>query len=88
VDRRESTLNEAGDFLLAKAEGLVSDEHIVGEIGEVLIGSVAGRESADEITLFESLGLGVEDVAAAHYVYDRAREQGRGTPVSLTDTRR
>jgi ornithine cyclodeaminase len=71
-DRRESLFAEAGDFLLARAEGRVDDAHVVGELGEVLVGSIAGRRSAHEITLFESLGLGVEDVAVAHHLYARA----------------
>ena len=83
VDRRESALNEAGDFLLAREEGAVSDDHILGEIGEVLLGRIPGRRSADDITLFKSLGLAIEDVAAAHYLYERAREQGAGTLVEL-----
>jgi ornithine cyclodeaminase len=83
VDRRESTVNEAGDFLFAKKEGAISDEHILGEIGEVLLGSVKGRESLDEITLFKSLGLAVEDLAAAHYVYKKAVETGMGTSIEL-----
>ncbi|MCI0433135.1 MAG: ornithine cyclodeaminase family protein [Gemmatimonadetes bacterium] len=87
VDRRESTLNEAGDFLLAREEGAVTDAHIVGELGEVLTGSIDGRRAADEITLFESLGLGIEDVAAAHEVYLRARESGQGTCAPLGGTR-
>src|SRR5262249_38077095 len=56
VDRRESTLNESGEFLAAQKEGAIGDDHIVGEIGEILIGKVAGRRSPDEITLFKSLG--------------------------------
>jgi ornithine cyclodeaminase len=87
VDRRESTLNEAGDFLLARAEGAVSDDHIMGEIGDILTGRLDGRQSPEEVTLFESLGLGIEDVAAAHYVYERAREQQRGASVPLGGTR-
>ena len=83
VDRRESALNEAGDFLLARAEGAVGDDHIVAELGELLVGSARGRRSRDEITLFESLGLGVEDVVAAWFTYTQALEQGRGTPVPL-----
>ena len=79
VDRRESTLNEAGDFLFPKQEGAIGDKHIQGEIGEILIGQVKGRESAGEITLFKSLGLAVEDVASAHYVYHQAIEKGLGT---------
>lgn len=83
VDRRESALAEAGDFLLARAEGLVADLHIVGELGEVLAGDAAGRLTAHDITLFESLGLGVEDVLAAWFVQDAARAQGRGKVVAL-----
>jgi ornithine cyclodeaminase len=75
VDRRESALNEAGDFLIPKKEGAVGDDHIVGEIGEVLLGKVPGRRSANEITLFKSLGLAVEDVACARHVWDKARDR-------------
>ncbi len=87
VDRRESTLNEAGDFLMPKKEGAITDDHILGEIGELLIGKVQGRQSPDEITLFKSLGLAVEDIAAAHHIYRRALETGRGTSVELGGTR-
>jgi len=83
VDRRESTLNEAGDFLFPKREGAIGDDHIQGEIGEILLGDVAGRRDASEITLFKSLGLAVEDLAAAHHVLERAREEGVGTAVEM-----
>ena len=66
-------MNEAGDFLIPKKEGAIGDDHIVGEIGEVLIGNAPGRGSADEITLFKSVGLAVEDVASARFLADRAR---------------
>jgi ornithine cyclodeaminase/alanine dehydrogenase-like protein (mu-crystallin family) len=79
VDRRESTLAEAGDFLFPKAEGAIGDDHIRGEIGEILLGRLRGRESDEEITLFKSLGIAVEDLAAAQLVYARAVEQGVGT---------
>lgn len=72
VDRRESALNEAGDFLIPKKEGAIGDDHIVAEIGEVLIGKAAGRRSAKEITLFKSLGLAVEDVACARHIWKKA----------------
>ena len=78
VDRRESTVNEGGDFLLAKAEGAVTENHIRGELGDVLAGKVPGRRSADEITLFKSLGLAIEDVAAAEHVLRRAEAEGAG----------
>ncbi|GJG89022.1 ornithine cyclodeaminase [Gemmatimonadetes bacterium T265] len=83
VDRRESALAEAGDFLIPKRTGAVADDHIVGELGELLLGHVVGRRSAAEVTLFKSLGLAVEDVAAAHHVYARAVAVGAGTRVSF-----
>ena len=83
VDRRESALHEAGDYLLAAREGAIGPEHILAELGEVLTGSHPGRTGPDEITIFESLGLGVEDLAAAEHVYRRAREEGAGTWVEL-----
>lgn len=79
VDRRESTLNEAGDFLIPKREGIIGDDHIKGELGEILTGRVTGREGSDEITLFKSLGLGVEDVASARLIYENAVQQNVGT---------
>ncbi len=83
VDRRESTLNESGDFLAAQAEGAAGPHSIVGELGEVLIAGVRGRSSPDEITLFKSLGLAVEDVAAARFIYERALERGAGERIEL-----
>jgi ornithine cyclodeaminase len=83
VDRAESARSEAGDFLLPRADGSIGDDHIVGELGEVLIGRIAGRKSSGDITLFKSLGLAVEDVAALRFIYERARETGAGTNVSL-----
>jgi ornithine cyclodeaminase len=83
VDRRESTLAEAGDFLLARAEGAVQSDHIRGEIGELSLGKIPGRSRSDEVTLFKSLGLAVEDVAAAQFVHARAVEAGVGLEVVL-----
>ena len=79
VDRRESALAEAGDLLIPIREGAISPDQIVGELGDVLIGKVPGRRADDELTLFKSLGLAVEDVAAAAHVVRRAREVGAGT---------
>lgn len=83
VDSVESTVNESGDFLRAVAEGVVSRSHIRAELGEVLDGTRPGRASPDEITLFKSLGLAVEDLAAAEYLYRKSRETGAGTWVSF-----
>jgi ornithine cyclodeaminase/alanine dehydrogenase-like protein (mu-crystallin family) len=79
VDRRESALKEAGDLLLAG----FGEERIAAELGEVLVGSHPGRTSVDELTIFKSLGLGVEDLAAAELVVRKAREQGVGTEVEF-----
>ncbi|HTE51097.1 MAG TPA: ornithine cyclodeaminase family protein [Kofleriaceae bacterium] len=87
VDRRESALNEAGDLLLARAEGAIGDDHIAGEIGELVIGAREGRRSPDEITLFKSLGLAIEDIAAAHYIHARARKEGAGAAIELGGSR-
>jgi len=83
TDRRESCLNEAGDFILAAAEGAVGPEHIKAELGEVLAGMHPGREHEDELTVFESLGIAVEDLASAELVVRRAREREVGTEVAF-----
>lgn len=79
VDRRESTLNESGDYLFALRDGAIGPEHIQAEIGELLLGSKAGRTSQDEITLFKALGLAVEDLAAAGHAYQKAIRSEAGT---------
>jgi Predicted ornithine cyclodeaminase, mu-crystallin homolog len=79
VDRRESTMNESGDYLLALQEGAIKPDHIRAEIGEVLIASLPGRTSPEEITLFKSLGLAIEDLASAEYLYRKAKERQAGT---------
>lgn len=83
VDRRESTLNEAGEFLIPKREGLIGDDHIVGEIGGLLLGKVPGRGSPNEVTLFKSLGIAIEDLAAASHVCRKAQERKLGTWVEI-----
>ena len=83
VDRRESTINEAGDYLFAMREGAIGPDHIRAELGEILTGQKPGRSSSDEITLFKSLGLAVEDLASANYLYRKARESNAGTWVEF-----
>jgi alanine dehydrogenase len=83
VDRRESALNEAGEFLIPKGEGLIGDDHIAGEIGEVLLDQAPGRKTPEEITVFKSLGIAVEDLASAHHVLKKARESAAGTWVEI-----
>jgi ornithine cyclodeaminase len=83
VDRRESALIESGDLLSAIRDGVVDDSHIAAELGEVLIGSAEGRRAPEEITVFESLGLAVEDIAAASFVVERAQAEGTGSWLEL-----
>ena len=83
VDRRESTLNESGDFLVAAAELGFGPEHIVAELGELLIGDAVGRRTDEELTVFKSMGLASEDLAAALLIVARARERGLGTEVDF-----
>jgi ornithine cyclodeaminase/alanine dehydrogenase-like protein (mu-crystallin family) len=83
VDKRESAENEAWDYRDALEAGAIGPGHIRGEIGEVLIGAAPGRTSPDELTVFRSLGLAVEDLAAAEYVLRRARDTGTGTEVDF-----
>ena len=83
VDRRESTVNEAGDYLFAVQEAGIGPDHIKAELGELLEGVHPGRTSDDELTLFKSLGLAVEDLAAAELVVRLARERGIGTEVEF-----
>lgn len=83
VDSAESATNEGGDYLCAVAEGVISQSHIRAELGDVLDGTKPGRTSADEVTLFKSLGLAVEDLAAAEYLYRKSGEAGAGTWVNF-----
>jgi ornithine cyclodeaminase len=78
ADRRDSLLAESGDYRLAAAEGAVTADHIRAELGEVLTGTSPARVSDEEITIFESLGLAVEDLAAADCAYRNASETGSG----------
>lgn len=83
VDRRESAMNESGDFLIPLREGVIDEGHIVAEIGEVAAGMAPGRRSDAEITVFKSLGLAIEDLAAARWIHQQAIESGSGTPIPL-----
>jgi alanine dehydrogenase len=79
VDSRAGALAESGDIIMGISEGRFGPDHIAGELGEVVLGRVEGRRSRDEITIFKSLGMAVEDVMTADLVYRRAAEQGVGS---------
>jgi len=73
TDRYESLFNEAGDFLIPKKEGAVTDKHVKAEIGEVLSGTKKGRENEEEITVFKSLGIAAEDIFSAYHIYQKIK---------------
>lgn len=83
VDSRAAAVVESGDVVMNIADGLFDASHICGEVGELVLGRVAGRRSAEEITIFKSLGMAVEDVVAADLVFRRASESGAGTELTL-----
>ena len=73
TDCYESLFNEAGDFLIPKKEGAVTDAHVKAELGEVLAGTKKGRENAEEITVFKSLGIASEDIFSAYHIYQKIK---------------
>jgi ornithine cyclodeaminase len=83
VDSRSSAFLESGDVVMGLAEGRFARGHIVAELGEVIAGGVPGRTSELEVTVFKSLGLAVEDLAAASLAYERARVQRKGIEIDL-----
>jgi ornithine cyclodeaminase/alanine dehydrogenase-like protein (mu-crystallin family) len=83
VDFRQSAELEAGELRRALDAGAITADHVLGEIGEVAQGSVAGRRASDDITLFKSLGIAPEDLASAHYVLQHAEAEGVGQVVEL-----
>lgn len=73
-DQTESTRRESGEYLIPLKEGLIDENHIIGSVGEVLLGKVEGRTDDSQITIFDALGLAIEDVACAKYVYERSEK--------------
>jgi len=83
VDSRAAALVESGDIVQGIREGHFTAAHVVGELGEVVLGRITPRRSPQDVTVFKSLGMAVEDVAAADLVYRRAVETGAGTALTL-----
>jgi len=83
TDSREAALAESGDVRLAMAEGVIGAGHVRAEIGELLTGTAPGRTADSEITVFESLGMAVEDLAAALGAYRKAARLGAGSWVDF-----
>ncbi|MGD1997218.1 MAG: hypothetical protein PVH62_10650 [Anaerolineae bacterium] len=83
IDHREASLAEAGDLLIPLQKGLMTEEDIHAELGEIVSGTAPGRTSAEEITLFKSVGVAVQDVAAAGAVLEAAQRLELGSEVTL-----
>ncbi|MDO9508042.1 MAG: ornithine cyclodeaminase family protein [Thermovirgaceae bacterium] len=83
VDNREAVLAEAGDFIIPMGEGIFSPDKIAGELGELILGRVTGRTSADEITVMKTVGFATLDVVTAAAIVEKARAAGVGTEVAL-----
>ena len=83
VDSKASAFAESGDIVLGIREGLFSADHVVAELGEVIAGQLPGRTSEDQVTVFKSLGLAVEDLASASLAWERARRLGKGIEIDL-----
>jgi alanine dehydrogenase len=83
VDSRAAALVESGDIVMGIQERRFAASHIIGELGELLAGKVEGRRSPQDVTIFKSLGMAVEDVVAADLVYRRAVEQDAGLELDL-----
>jgi len=82
-DLRERAMQDAGSFICAVDEGMVDESHIHAELGAVVAGSAVGRETDAEITVFDSGGTGIETVAAAGMLYERAKAEGLGSTISF-----
>jgi alanine dehydrogenase len=83
VDSREAALKEAGDLLIPIGEKVISSEHIWAELGEMILGKKQGRTSSQEITLFKSVGLALQDISTAAAAYKKAIEQHKGIEVAI-----
>jgi ornithine cyclodeaminase/alanine dehydrogenase-like protein (mu-crystallin family) len=83
VDSRAAIMAECGDILLAIQERSIAPSAVHAEIGEVLAGTKPGRTDESEITLYKSVGIAIQDVAAAHLIYNKALQQGVGSAVEI-----
>ncbi|MBE6994638.1 MAG: ornithine cyclodeaminase family protein [Ruminococcaceae bacterium] len=83
LDWREAALRDAGDLIIPLTKGEITEDHFAGDVGKVLTGELPGRESDEEITMFETIGISVEDIAAAQLIADKARAAGLGVEVEI-----
>lgn len=85
VDSKEAALEEAGDFIIPIKKGLFNEKDFYGELGQVVSHAIRGRENDDEITIFKSVGLAVQDVACASKIYNKALKLNIGLNVDLNE---
>lgn len=83
LDLKDRATQDAGALIQARNEGMVDRNHIQAELGEIIAGNCPGRESPEEITLFDSGGTAIETVAAAYMLYEKARKEGRGRTIEF-----
>ncbi len=83
VDDRSACLSEAGDILMPIEEGLMSAQDIVGELGEMITKQTKVRTSEADFTFYKSVGVGVQDLTAAHYIYQKAQKLGLGQVINI-----
>ena len=82
-DLRDRAFQDAGSFLHALEEGAIDEEHVHADLGALVAGNAPGRESEEEITVFDSGGTGIETVAGAYLLYEKAQEEGVGQPIDV-----
>ena len=78
-DSKEAVLSESGDILLPLEEGLITEADFTGDIGDVIKGNLTGRENDDEIIVYETVGVGAQDLVTARTIYEKALKAGVGT---------
>jgi len=85
VDSVPTALQKSGDVLLAIAEGSIAEDDVQTELGDVIAGLTPGRESDNDITLFNSVGIALQDLAIGKLIVERARQAGIGVEINLSD---
>jgi ornithine cyclodeaminase/alanine dehydrogenase-like protein (mu-crystallin family) len=83
VDERNACMQEAGDILIPLRAGLISEKDVLAELGEILTKGLTIRESAQDITFYKSVGVGTQDLTAAHYILQKANTLGLGTVLEV-----
>jgi ornithine cyclodeaminase/alanine dehydrogenase len=84
VDSFDVAVRESGAVMVAVADGLITADHCRDELGEVIIGSKPGRRHPEDITLYNSVGVGIQDIATARLVVDLVRRDGLGVEIDVT----